>query len=100
MLRIAGWFSAVFFLILGGYFEITALCVLFQRPRNATEWIWEAIYSLVPIGYGISVIWRLKTPPKKSDPQTRDYVDADAANDAELAAIIRTLTQPNRADKS
>ena len=68
MLRIAGWFSGVFFLIFGIYFEGIALWVLSQRPPNFAEWIPFAYYPLVPLAYGTYVIWRLVAPAKKSDP--------------------------------
>jgi hypothetical protein len=91
MLRMAGWFSGIFFLVLGAYFEITALWVLSTRPRNAAEWLQSAMYSLIPLAYGISVIWRLNLPGQKSGPQTTDH--AEVANDAVLAAIIERLQQ-------
>jgi hypothetical protein len=91
MLRIAGWFSGIFFLILGAYFEIMALWELSTRSRNAAESLPMAIYSLIPLAYGTTVIWRLNIAAKKSGPPTTDH--ADAANDAELTAIIERLQQ-------
>ena len=89
MLRIAGWFSGVFFLIFGIYFEAITLVVLSCSPPNAAEWIPFAFYPLIPLVYGINVIWRLSVPvpPTNSEPQTPE----DADNDAELAAIIQRL---------
>lgn len=87
MLRLAGWCSGVFFLLLGVYFEIIALCILSNHPRNAAEWIPSAIYPLVPLMYGITVIWRLNVPTKKPAPQ----VPENDKNDAELAALIQRL---------
>ena len=73
-----------------------ALAVLSMRPRNAAEWVPMVYHSLVPIGYGISVLWRLKVPAKEPAPQVAGYIDAEAeaANSAELAEIIQRLANP------
>ena len=83
MLRIAGWVSGVLFVVLGIYFECIVLWALSHNPRNSAEEISFAVYALVPLVYGINVIWRLNVPAKKSNPQTPE--------DVELTAIIQRL---------
>jgi hypothetical protein len=94
MLRMAGWCSGFFFLLLGGWFAINTLSILSEHRRNVTQW-WLAVYSLMPIAYGLSVIWRLNRPVNKLVPLPMDEVEAH--NDAELLALIQQHHGSNHA---
>ena len=74
IVRFAGWFSGIFFLLLGIYSESIALWFLSSFPRNWDEWIFYSIYPLVPICYGIHVIRQLRsTRDGTLKPHTSDH---------------------------
>jgi hypothetical protein len=95
-LRFAGWCSAIFYFILGANFAIMVLEAASMRPRDIAESIPVMIFSFVATGYGINVIWRLITASKNLDSQNASEADAEAeaANNAELAAIIERHIHP------
>lgn len=85
VLKVAGWFSGVLLLILGLYYELVVIRVWYQTPRHGEEWNWFAVYALVPLVYGINVIWRLSVSPKEFEQL------APSRDEVELTAIIRSL---------
>lgn len=96
ILRIAGWFSGIFFIALGVYFELIALWVLSQNPPNADQWFLPALYPCVPLFYGGWVIHRLVSRPKSSSsirPAMRDepteptVIEIERAAEEKLSAL-------------
>lgn len=85
ILRVAGWFSGIFFLVLGLYFEVVVIGVWCLTLRHGEEWNWFAVYALVPLVYGIHVIWRLSVSPKDFEPPV------PSSDEVELKMIIRRL---------
>lgn len=94
MLRIAGWFAAMFYLIIGINLAGMSITMLLEDPAEAMP---MAIVAILSVAYAANLFWRLTTPD--SGPQPDGYFDADAeaANNAELAALI-DMHMPSKAN--
>ena len=94
MLRIAGWFSAMFYLIIGIYLKGMLITILLGGSAEAIP---MAICALLPVAYGANLISRLTKPNSGSQPDGYFDADAEAANNAELAALIE-MHLPSKAN--